>query len=121
LRPRHTATGEAHGSGAGADAVAFERARRRLGLSYRQLGAKVGASHVAAFRWCQGIRPAPASLYAALGIPMLTQERQLAAEQRQRPRITVRLPAGIPQAEAFAACARAVAEALNHRCGEDAA
>ncbi len=119
LQRQLTATDRAHDAGADVDPTALELARRRLGWSYRRLGAKVGASHVAAFRWCQGLRPAPASLYAALGVPAPAQHPQPAAEERPRPRVTVRLPSGVSEEEAFAACARAVAQALNQGREED--
>ena len=98
-------------------ATPLELARQRLGWSYRQLGAEVGASHVAAFRWCRGLRPAPLSVYAALGVPVPTRNQQTGADDR-RPRVTVSLPKGCDEQTALAACVRAVAQALTERSGK---
>jgi len=95
----------------------LEFARQRLGWSYRRLGATVGASHVAAFRWCRGLRPAPLAVYIALGLPVPTREPQTGAEEH-RPRVTVSLPKGCDEQTALEACVRAVAQALNERRGE---
>ena len=100
-------------------ATPLELARRRLGWSYRELGAKVGASHVAAFRWCHGLRPAPLAVYIALGLPVPARKPQTRAEE-YLPRVTVSLPQGCDEQTALEACVRAVAQALNQRNGEHA-
>jgi len=95
----------------------LELARQRLGWSYRELGAEVGASHVAVFRWCRGLRPAPRSVYVALGVPVPARAEQIETEEHRLPRVTVSLPKGCDAQTALEACVRAVAQALNERGG----
>ena len=99
-------------------ATPLELARQRLGWSYRELGAEVGASHVAVFRWCRGLRPAPLSVYVALGVPVPAPAQQIGAEEHRPPRVTVSLPKGCDEQTALEACVRAVAQALTERSGE---
>jgi len=110
--------GDGESPGPAASATPLELARQRLGWSYRQLGAELGASHVAAFRWCRGLRPAPLSVYVALGLPVPAREQQAGAEDHRPPRVTVSLPKGCDEHTALEACVRAVAQALNERRGE---
>jgi hypothetical protein len=100
-------------------ATPLELARRRLGWSYRELATKVGASHVAAFRWCRGLRPAPFAVYLALGVPAPAQERQAGAEDHPPARVTVSLPKGCDEQSALEACVRAVAQALTEPSREE--
>ena len=99
----------------------LDEARRSLHLSYRELALRLGDltgqrySHVALWRYCLGLRPAPLALYHLLGVPLLASQQAAYVEEKRRPKVTVSLPPGVTEQEALAAVVRGVSEALSGR------